>query len=339
MRGSRLALALGCTAFAGGYAIGRLLCAYDFRHQNVVIAGGSRGLGLVIARQLAREEARVILLARDPAELQAAVKQLHDHGAVARTYVCDVSNRPQVESTFHAIGRDFRRVDVLINNAGVIQSGAFSNQNEADFRLAMETHFFGPLYTIWSALPLMTGTRPRIANISSIGGRIASPHLLPYCASKFALRGFSLGLAAELRKRGIRVTTVCPSLMRTGSHLAALFKGRHEQEFGWFAAADSIPLLSIRAERAAAMILRAIRMGRAELTFPWHWRAVAIGAEALPGITTTLSGIIHRLLPSPSDAPEADLAIPGYEARGDTPPRWVTGLSDKAAAENNQPQT
>lgn len=95
MRGSRLALALGCTAFAGGYAIGRLLCAYDFRHQNVVIAGGSRGLGLVIARQLAREEARVILLARDPAELQAAVKQLHDHGAVARTYVCDVSNRPQ----------------------------------------------------------------------------------------------------------------------------------------------------------------------------------------------------------------------------------------------------
>src|SRR5690606_14217454 len=106
MRGSRLALALGCTAFAGGYAIGRLLCAYDFRHQNVVIAGGSRGLGLVIARQLAREEARVILLARDPAELQAAVKQLHDHGAVAKTYVCDVSNRPQVESTFHAIGRD-----------------------------------------------------------------------------------------------------------------------------------------------------------------------------------------------------------------------------------------
>ena len=78
------------------------------------------------------------------------------------------------------------------------------------------------------------------------------PHLLPYSASKFALVGFSEGLRAELAKDGIRVTTVCPGLMRTGSPPNAAFKGRHREEYAWFALSDALPILSISAEAPPA---------------------------------------------------------------------------------------
>lgn len=91
----------------------------------------------------------------------------------------------------------------------------------------------------------------RIVNVSSVGGKIGVPHLLPYTASKFALTGLSEGLRVELKRERILVTTVCPGLMRTGSPRNALFRGKHKREYAWFAIADSLPLLSISAESAA----------------------------------------------------------------------------------------
>src|SRR6201982_336127 len=99
----------------------------------------------------------------------------------------------------------------------------------------------------------------RIVNISSMGGKVAMPHFAPYSASKFALTGFSDAIRSELARENIHVTTVAPGLMRTGSHVNAQFKGEHDAEFGWFAAASGMPLISMNAERAARKILAACR--------------------------------------------------------------------------------
>ncbi len=140
----------------------------------------------------------------------------------------------------------------------------------ADFEQAMAVHFWGPLQTMTAAIPVMRRQRfGRIVNVSSIGGKIGVPHLTPYCASKFALTGLSDSMRAEIAKDGIHVTTVCPGMMRTGSPFNAWFKGRHREEFAWFAIADSLPVGSIDAARAASQIVDACRHGDAELVISW----------------------------------------------------------------------
>src|SRR5918912_3423887 len=125
-----------------------------------------------------------------------------------------------------------------------------------DFEQAMAVHFWGPLYATLAVLPQMRARRDgRIVNISSIGGKVSVPHLVPYSASKFALAGLSDGLRAELSKENVIVTTVCPGLMRTGSPRNATFKGKHRDEYAWFSISDALPLTSMSAERAARQII------------------------------------------------------------------------------------
>src|SRR5437879_7816866 len=121
--------------------------------------------------------------------------------------------------------------------------GPIESMNTEYFEEAMLTHFWGPLYSILAVLPEMKAQRRgRIVNISSIGGKISVPHMVPYSASKFALAGLSEGLRAELARHNIVVTTVFPGLMRTGSPVNAMFKGQRPQEYAWFAISDSLPL-------------------------------------------------------------------------------------------------
>src|SRR5207237_838032 len=110
----------------------------------------------------------------------------------------------------------------------------FDNLTAEDFSRAMQTHFSGPLYTMLAVLPSMRlRRRGRIVNIGSIGGKIPVPHLVPYCASKFALVGLSESLRTELSQEGIYVTTVNPGLIRTGSPRNVDIKGQHEKEYAW----------------------------------------------------------------------------------------------------------
>ena len=131
----------------------------------------------------------------------------------------------------------------------------------------MDVMFWGTVYPTLAVLPQMIRRRQgRIANITSTGGKVSVPHLLPYCCAKFAAVGFSEGLRAELRRHGIKVTTVVPGLMRTGSHLNAQFKGKHDQEFAWFALALGVPVLSMSVDRAAAKIISACKRAQPSLT-------------------------------------------------------------------------
>ena len=226
-------------------------------------------------------------------------------------------------------------VDVLINNAGVIQVGPLEEMREADFEQSLKTHFWAALYTILEVVPEMKARGSgRIVNIASFGGKVAVPHLLPYSAGKFALVGFSNGLRTELQRHGVVVTTVCPGLMQTGSHINAEFKGRHEEEYAWFATGNAIPGFSMSAETAAAKILRACACGDAEVVLGLPAKfAVALQALA-PNLTAELMALTNaHLLPEPGGVGTA--TVKGKFSRGALPDS-VTARTDRAAARNNE---
>jgi NAD(P)-dependent dehydrogenase (short-subunit alcohol dehydrogenase family) len=228
------------------------------------------------------------------------------------------------------------RLDVLVNNAGIMTVGPIDHMSAADFEEAMAVHFWGPLHTMRAVIPHMRRSGGgRIVNISSIGGKIGVPHLAPYCASKFALTGVSSALQAELARDHIRITTVCPGLMRTGSPFNAWFKGKHRQEFAWFAIAGSLPLLSIDGRRAAAQIVDAARHGDAELVISWPARlAVAINA-VMPNALALAMEWTNRALPSAAPSLD-DEGHSGWQSGSAWAPSRLTRLSERAAARNNE---
>jgi short-subunit dehydrogenase len=225
-------------------------------------------------------------------------------------------------------------VDVLINNAGVIEVGPAEAMSVADYEEAMATNFWGMLYPTLAVLSSMRQRRTgRIVNITSIGGKLGVPHLLPYSASKFAAVGFSQGLRAEVAAYGIKVITVVPGLMRTGSPRNAIFRGRHRSEYAWFSISDALPGLSIGAERAARKIAEATCRGEAEVLFPVTAKVAAVANAIAPGVTTSVLSVIDRLLPN---AGKRGGRRKGAESQSWLSPSWLTHLGDRAARRYNQ---
>jgi NAD(P)-dependent dehydrogenase (short-subunit alcohol dehydrogenase family) len=323
---------------AGALWVGHLLRgdhSYTFRGKTVLITGGSRGLGLALARDLARRGARLAICGRDPDSLERARASLARTGAEVIAVPCDVTDRRSVEELLEQVRRRLGPVDVLINNAGVIEVGPAETMSLADYEEAMATNFWGMLYPTLGVLPEMRERRAgRIVNITSIGGKLGIPHLLPYSASKFAAVGFSQGLRAEVAAHGIKVVTVVPGLMRTGSPRIAIFRGQHRSEYAWFSISDSLPGLSVSAERAARRILEACRRGDAEVLFPLVTRIAAIASTVAPGITTDLLGVVDRLLPGPGGRLRGRRR--GAESQSWLSPSWLTRLGDRAAHRYNQ---
>jgi len=306
----------------------------EFAGRVVVITGGSRGLGLVLARQFAAEGARLCLLARDAEELERAREQLPADAEVM-VIRCDVRRRADVRAAMAQVLEKWTAVDVLINNAGVIQVGPLEHMEHEDFENAMATHFWGPLHLMYEVLPSMRRRGfGRIANVSSIGGKVAVPHMAPYCASKFALVGLSDSVRSELAQHGIRVTTVCPGLMRTGGPWNADMKGQHQLEYAWFAISDSTPGISMSAERAARQIIEAVRFGDPELVLTLAATVGAMANTTMPSVVAALTALASRMLPQPAGA-EGNRHVKGRDLDADIP-SFATALTDHAAARNNE---
>jgi NAD(P)-dependent dehydrogenase (short-subunit alcohol dehydrogenase family) len=332
-----LPLLLGGLALAG-WAINRALGgSFSFAGKACLITGGSRGLGLVLARQICAEGGRVALLARDVDELRRAHDELAERGCDVVVIPCDLLDRAQIEEAARTVMRHFGGVDVLINNAGIIEVGPLEHMQREDFERAMQLHLWAPFTLMWELIPHMRQRGGgRIVNISSIGGKIGVPHLSPYCASKFALTGLSDSVRAELARDRIYVTTVAPGLMRTGSHVNAQFRGKHAQEFAWFAAANAAPLLSMKVERAAAKILNACRRGQPELTLTAAARAGIIGNAVFPNLTGRTLRFVNRFLPGPTDSSGDQLRTGGESRSRRLSPKWLTYLADRAIDRNNE---
>jgi NAD(P)-dependent dehydrogenase (short-subunit alcohol dehydrogenase family) len=333
-----LALAVASLATALAFRAKRGRRSFTFNDRSVVITGGSRGLGLVLARQLAAEGARLTLIARDEDELRRAADDIHARQPSAEVLIvpANVGDREDVQRAIsQTIGR-YGRIDVLINNAGIILVGPLDHMRLSDYDDAMKTHFWGPLFMVLEVLPHMRNQGGgRIVNVSSIGGGISVPHLLPYSASKFALTGLSDGLRAELARDQIVVTTVCPGLMRIGSPINASFKGQRAQEYSWFTVASSLPVMTISAERAARQILGACRRGDAELVITTQAKLAVLARTIAPGLFSGAMSLVHQVLPR-AVGPEGDVAEPGRSAGSKCTPSGVLAPMYAAAQKNNE---
>jgi len=331
-RAAMLALAAG-----GGYLAVRRWrrSAFSLAGRTVLITGGSRGLGFVLAGEAARRGARVAFCARDQDTLERARARLAEQGVDVLAVQCDVRVPAEVDALVAEVERALGPIEVLVNNAGIIEVGPADTMAAGDYDEALATNFWGMLHPTLRVLPGMRSRgEGRIVNVTSIGGKVGIPHLLPYSASKFAAVGFSQGLRAELAGERVKVVTVVPGLMRTGSPRHAIFRGKHRAEYAWFSISDSLPGLSISAESAARRILDAAERGDAEVLFPLTTRlATAVNALA-PNLTAWLLAGADRLLPASPEAPTGRRK--GEESTSARSPSGLTGLTERAARRYNQ---
>ncbi|MHC5261464.1 SDR family NAD(P)-dependent oxidoreductase [Streptomyces sp. UC4497] len=306
---------------------------------GALVTGGSRGLGLFIARQLAERGCVVTIAARDEAELERAAGQLREEtGATVHVAVCDVRDRAAVREMMRAT-HERDGLDIVIANAGVIQVAPVEAVGAEEFTDAMETMFYGALHTSLEALPHLRGTRGRLGLIGSVGGLLGVPHLLPYSCAKAAVGALAEGLHAEAAASGVSVTAVHPGLMRTGSHRQAEFGGDMSAEFGWFSAAAGAPLLSMDADRAARRIVDAVIQRRARLVLTAPAKAAQLAHGVAPALTTRLTGLTARLLPSASGRGPLRQGHEAGEPRHRIARKiraWGSARNDRAVPDANQ---
>jgi short-subunit dehydrogenase len=296
--------ALAAAAAAAGVGVGVAVAVWrnrrkmSFHGKVVLITGGSRGLGLALAHEFAQQGAKLMLCARDAGELAAAQLDLAKPGVEVSTMVCDVTDRRQVSELIDTTLRKYGQIDALVNNAGLIQVGPIDAMTLEDFESAMNVMFWGPVYTTLAVAPHMRERcAGRIVNITSVGAKVSVPHLIPYSCAKFAAAAFSEGMRAEFQGSGVKVVTIAPGLMRTGSHLNALFKGSENGEAAWFSLGASMPGISMSAKQAARQIVEATAKGRAERILSLPANFISHFHGLFPGATADLLGLVNRVLP------------------------------------------
>ena len=307
----------------------------DFHDKVAVVTGGSRGLGLGLAEALARQGAKLAICARDPEQLDVARQHLESLGAEVLAEPCNVGSQEDVEQFIGAVRERFGRVDVLINNAGIISVGPVLNQETEDYSRAMDAMFWGVVHPTLAVLPEMAARGSgSIANITSIGGKFPAPHLVPYEAAKFAAVGFSEALTVDLSGTGVRVTTVVPGLMRTGSYRNALFKGQHKYEYTWFGLGASLPGFTMSVPTAVERILTAVRRGDAVALLDLKTHLATRLHGLMPDSTVTALGLVNRLMPAPS--PDGDRLLPGHQTETPLTQSFLTAMGREAAERYNQ---
>ncbi|HLH05622.1 MAG TPA: SDR family oxidoreductase [Terriglobales bacterium] len=337
----KLAKTLGWGGFVVGCAIAKMVLQqsrhWDLSEKVVLITGGSRGLGLVMAREFAARGARVGICARDADDLARVQQEFEARGDHFFSTQCDVSDGDQVRGMIDSVENALGPVDVLVNNAGTIIVGPFEHMTMEDFQDVMRINFWGAVHTTLAVLPGMKQRhRGRIVNITSIGGKVAFPHLLPYTASKFALVGFSEGLRAELVKDGIYVTTVVPNLMRTGSPRNVDVKGDYAKEYAWFTISDSLPVASMSAERAARQIVRACQNGDSEVVLGLPAKMAVVANGIAPGLLSDLLAAGNEWLLPSATATSGTERRKGYESESPVSRSALTSLTRAAERANNE---
>jgi len=311
--------------------------APSLRGKAILITGGSRGLGLALARELGRIGCRVAICARSEQELEAAAHSIAMDGTEVLTAVCDVCDPSSVHKCVQTVRSRFGKIDVLINNAGIISVAPLENTTVADFERAMAVMFWGVLYPTLAVLPEMKARGAgSIATIASIGGKVSVPHLLPYSCAKFAAVAFSEGLRAEVARYGIQVSTIAPGLMRTGSHLKAEFKGQHDNEATWFTLCATSPLISMGASRCARQIIAAVRRGKSEKILSTQANMIARMNGLFPGLAPNVLAVVNRLLPFSTNDPESMVTGKDAVKRGNYLLKVAAGLGQRAAKQFNQ---
>jgi short-subunit dehydrogenase len=307
-----------------------------------LVAGASRGLGLLMARELGRRGHRLVICARSAEELEAARAHLVADGLSVRTAVCDVADAAAVEALVADVEASDGPIEVALAVAGVIQVGPLASLTRAHFAEAIDIMLWGPINVALAvAGPMRSRGSGRIGVITSIGGLVPVPHLLPYSTAKFGAVGFSAGLRSELAGTGVKVTTVAPGLMRTGSHLRAEFTGQQGAEYAWFAPSATLPVIAMDPERAAVRIVDGVLAGRAYVLLSALTKIASRVNGLAPTTTAALLGLASRLLPD-GPPPSGTDTVQGYQVEERLRPwtaavaRAVTTLGRRSADRWNQ---
>jgi short-subunit dehydrogenase len=316
--------------------------AEDLAGEVALVTGASRGLGLALARELARRSCPLVICARDAAELERAARDLRGRGADVAAVTADITDTGAPQRLIDIALVRHGRLDILVSNAGIIQVGPAVNATPDDYEAALATMAVAPMRLALAALPVMQRQgHGRIVTITSIGGKVSVPHLGPYATAKFAAVGFSEGLRAELGGRPVSVTTVVPGLMRTGSHLNALFAGRKDAEFTWFSLAAGLPFLSMDAGRAARQIANAVAARRPEVILTPAGQVMARAAGVSPGLT---AAVLHAVSQLGLPAPAGQRGVAAFGKRlhpviNAAAFDWLTRLGRRAARDLNEDTT
>lgn len=310
---------------------GKALYKVSLEGKTVLITGGSRGLGLAMAGAFASAGARLVICSRSGSQLENARLELEESGAEVLAVQADLRNEDEVMQMVQKAVDRFGGIDVLVNNAGVMIIGPQNVMNTGDYKEAMDANVWSALHCIKAVLPHFKA-QGHIVNITSIGGRVAVPHMLPYSVSKFAMVGLSQGLSAELAKDGVKVTTVIPNLMRTGSPRNIDVKGDHQAEYAWFKTADSLLVLSQNAKSAAKRIVEAVQAGETEITLTLTAKLAEAAQGLVPSLIVRASQLANRLLPASNDGSVKK----GFECESDLTRGRIAQRTDRAAIRYNQ---
>lgn len=290
-----------------------------------------------MAGELARRGHDVAICARDAASLERAAGQLRRHGGSVLPLTCDVTDPEAVEEFVGQVSRQLGPIDVAIHVAGVIQVGPVEAVTRKHFSDSIDIMLWGPINMALAVLPGMRERRHgRIGVVTSIGGKLSPPRLLPYATAKFGAVGFTEGLSAELAGTGVTATTLVPGLMRTGSHGQAQFFGDADKQYAWFGPAASLPLLSMDAEKAATKMVDAVLRGKRVALVSVLSHAASRAHGLAPNLTVRLNQLLSLLLPKGSSSETKD----GVDARKNLKPGGVvsklTTLGDRAASRFNE---
>jgi NAD(P)-dependent dehydrogenase (short-subunit alcohol dehydrogenase family) len=266
-----------------------------------VVTGGARGLGYAIAQELAAEGCKLALCGRDGDVVERAVEALRERGSEVVGCACDASDEAQVQEFFDQVLAYYGRVDLLINNAGQCFVGPATDLEAADVERALRHIFWVQFRPTMAVLPHMRRRGSgRIVSVTSIGGKLPTPHQAAYAAGKFAATGWAETLAIELRKEGIELSVVTPPPLQNGAPLHAHFNGQAEQEYLWFAHALSSPWTASPTRRAARAVVNAARYGDAERAVSFSsWLPSRLHGMA-PNVMSRALSRLDRALPPPS---------------------------------------
>ncbi|MBH8552695.1 SDR family oxidoreductase [Nostocaceae cyanobacterium CENA357] len=199
---------------------------------TVLITGASQGIGKATALLFARKGYDLILAARQAERLEATAQEIQSFGHPAPlTVACDVTNPSQVQALVKKALEHYGSIDVLVNNAGIFASGPVEEFSIDDWHHIIDTNLWGYIHTIHALLPHFVQRRTgTIVNLSSIGGKVPTAYLVPYCTSKFGVTGLTEALQAELQSKGIHVCGIYPNLIKSSLMERAVFRDKNEQD-------------------------------------------------------------------------------------------------------------
>ena len=256
----------------------------NYANKVVVITGASSGIGEESAVEFAKKKSKVVLVSRNKQNLEVVAEKIRKYNSEILVYSCDVSKKDQVEKMGRSILEKFGRIDILVNNAGF---GIYSTINESkieEIESQMATNYFGMVYCTKVFLPKMLEQKSgHIVNVASVAASFGIPGIAPYCASKFAMLGFSEGLYHELKGTGVGVTVISPIMVRTNF--------LKHQSFKSFPKYSS---MSLSSSAVAKAIVRASSSPRLEIIVPSFVRVAIWFKQTLPYIINPIVGITFR---------------------------------------------